>query len=232
MAAWADGIRRFFPMFRKLNRWHLWHQGRKERRSEGEGLFCIWNRRSHAGRSGYRCGSDRHPEWLPQAHRYSCHACREECNIGKTGDIIFRRSAGDGKCSQRDRKITYCTPEQTVGWKFIFWMWDRDWVSWYSPMDRPWFMAVVIRVLPVLLFLICKSRILPQLTIWSHPIMTEFFYFHRRCGKHQWKSHVWIRHWPLLRCTGSGTSRFCHSYQLEFSPGNRSRICSDQLRKG
>lgn len=40
---------------------------------------------------------------------------REECNIGKTGDIIFRRSAGDGKCSQRDRKITYCTSEQTVG---------------------------------------------------------------------------------------------------------------------
>ena len=37
-----------------------------------------------------------------------------ECNIGKTGDIIFR-SAGNGKCSQRDRKITYCTPEQTVG---------------------------------------------------------------------------------------------------------------------
>ena len=43
----------------------------------------------YAGRSGYRCGSDRYlNDWVTNLSP-SVPCMWEKCNIGKTGDIIF-----------------------------------------------------------------------------------------------------------------------------------------------
>ena len=87
----------------------------EERRSEGEGLFVYETEEAML--------ADPDIDVVLIATPNDCHkpiairAMRTGKNVisEKLSDIIFRRSAGNGKCSQRDRKITYCTPEQTVG---------------------------------------------------------------------------------------------------------------------